>query len=196
MKKNVLFYVCALLLLLTGVTGCSKDDNNDFFDDKNVVQEAVATEAVSAFFEKDCNIITENLIGGFFTGEDYTEVVRGIGAIPPSQVKILAIHSLEELESVYKGALELPQIDFNQHVLSVGLTYKASGQTSLGKVRLLHNLDNSYELQVIMYWNTNTNIGYFQEERPVLFWRLYPKFPTSNMNVVRQVEEVWLDYQE
>ena len=195
MKKG-LFYMCALFLLMTGVAGCSSDDNSDFIDDKNVVQEAVATEAVSAFFEKDCNIITENLIGGFFTGEDYTEVVRGIGAIPPSQVKILAIHSLEELESVYKGALELPQIDFNQHVLLVGLTYKASGQTSLGKVRLLHNLDNSYELQVIMYWNTNTNIGYFQMERPVLFWRLYPKFPTSNMNVVRQVEEVWLDYQE
>ena len=191
MKKG-LFYVCALFLLMMGVAGCSKDDN----DDENVVQEVVATEEVKAFFEKDCKIITENLIGGFFTGEDYSEVVRGNGAIPSSKVKILAIHSQEELESVYKGALELPQIDFNQHVLLVGLTYKASGQTSLGKVKLLHSKGNSYELQVIMYWNTNTNIGYFQMERPVLFWALYPKFSTYHINVVRRTEEVWLDYQE
>ena len=29
MKKNVLFFVCALLLLMTGVAGCSSDDEND-----------------------------------------------------------------------------------------------------------------------------------------------------------------------
>ena len=69
MKKE-LFYVCTLLLLMTGVAGCSKD-NGDNNDDENVVQEVIATEEMKAFFEKDCNIITENLVGGFFTSEDY-----------------------------------------------------------------------------------------------------------------------------
>ncbi len=192
MKKSL--FVLSLMLLTMGmsltVVSCSSDDNEDF------VQEAAATEEVKTFFEKDCNIITENLVGGFFTAEDYMGVVNGDGVIPPSLVKILAIHSQEELESVYKGALKLPQIDFNQHVLLVGLTYNVSGQESLGKVRLLHGQGNSYELQVIMYWNTNTNIGHLQMERPVLFWALYPKFSTSHMNVVRRVEEVWSDYQE
>ena len=150
MKKSL--FVLSLMLLTMGmsltVVSCSSDDNEDF------VQEAAATEEVKTFFEKDCNIITENLVGGFFTAEDYMGVVNGDGVIPPSLVKILAIHSQEELESVYKGALKLPQIDFNQHVLLVGLTYNVSGQESLGKVRLLHGQGNSYELQVIMYWNT------------------------------------------
>ena len=192
MKKK--FLIFALMLIAVGmsftVVSCSSDD------DDNVVQEAATTEEVKTFFEKDCNIITENLVGGFFTAEDYMGVVNGDGVIPPSLVKILAIHSQEELESVYKGALKLPQIDFNQHVLLVGLTYNASGQESLGKVRLLHGQGDSYELQVIMYWNTNMNYGYFQLFSPVLFWRLYPKFPTNHMNVVRRVEEVWSDYQE
>ena len=190
MKKNGLFYVCVLFLLMIGAVGCSKDCSND---NENFVQEVVATEKVNAFFEKDNKIMTESLIGGFFTDEDWHEVEGSVGTVPPSLVKIRTIRSQEELESAYKGALELPQIDFNQYVLLVGLTYSASGQESLGKVRLLHGQGDSYELQVIMYWNTNTNYGYFQIFSPVLFWRLYPKFPTNHMNVVRRTEKVWLD---
>ena len=191
MKKK--FLIFALMLMAVGmsltVVSCSSDDDEDF------VQEAATTEEVKTFFEKDFSTNYSDIYqkSGFFTAEDYMGVVNGDGVIPPSLVKILAIHSQEELESVYKGALKLPQIDFNQHVLLVGLTYNASGQESLGKVRLLHGQGDSYELQVIMYWNTNMNYGYFQLFSPVLFWRLYPKFPTSHMNVVRRTEKVWLD---
>jgi len=191
MKKK--FLIFALMLIAVGmsltVVSCSSDDNEDF------VQEAATTEEVKTFFEKDFSTNYSDIYqkSGFFTAEDYMGVVNGDGVIPPSLVKILAIHSQEELESVYKGALKLPQIDFNQHVLLVGLTYNASGQESLGKVRLLHGQGDSYELQVIMYWNTNMNYGYFQLFSPVLFWRLYPKFPTNHMNVVRRTEKVWLD---
>ena len=171
------------------VVSCSNDD------DDNVVQEAAATEEVKAFFEKDFSTNYSDIYqkGGFFTDEDWHEVQGGVGTVPPSLVKIRAIRSQRELESAYKGTMELPQIDFNQYVLLVGLTYSASGQESLGKVRLLHGQGDSYELQVIMYWNTNTNYGYFQIFSPVLVWRLYPKFPTNHMNVVRRTEKVWLD---
>lgn len=63
MKKK--FLIFALMLMAVGmsltVVSCSSDD------DDNVVQEAATTEEVKTFFEKDCNIITENLVGGFFT---------------------------------------------------------------------------------------------------------------------------------
>lgn len=188
MKKKGLFYLCAGVLLAMVAMGCSNDDG-----DENVVQEAVASEEVSTFFntyfEKATSITT---LGGFFSLDDYRDVWEGDGTIPPSQVKVRAIHSQEELEASYKGEHALPKIDFCQYVLVVGLTFSPSGRVSLGKVRLTHSLDADYELQVIMYSNTNKDLAYTLAITPVLFWRLYPKFPTNNMSVVRRTEEVWL----
>lgn len=188
MKKE-LFYVCALFLLMMGAAGCNKDDN----DDENVVQEVVATEEVKAFFEKDSKNITEKLVGGFFTYEDYESTMgimyEGPVTTPISPVKILAIHSQEELEEVYKGTLTLPKIDFSQHMLLVGLTYRTSGRYTFGRLKLLHNGGCFYELQVIMYNNTKQEVA-SNDIKPVLFWALYPKFPTSAMSVVRRVEDV------
>ena len=187
MKKRNLFYLCAMALLAMVATGCSSEDS-----DENVVQEAVAPKDVSTFFntcfEKGTNITT---LGGFFSRDDYKDVLEGDGTIAPSLVKVRTIHSQKELEASYQGEFALPKIDFYRYVLVVGLTYSPSGRVSLGKVRLLHSLDTNYELQVIMYRNTNNELAYTLGITPILFWRLYPKFPTNNMSVVYRTEEVW-----
>lgn len=182
MKKE-LFYVCTLLLLLTGVTGCSKDDNNDFFDDKNVVQEAVATEAVSAFFEKDfsTNYSDINQKSGFFTDDEYMYLSNG--------VIVRSINSRQEFEQAYNGKYELPDIDFTRNTLIVGLTNSLDGGETLGTVRLL-NTEGNYELQVVVDKNVNPTGVYGLIIRPLFFWKLYPKLPTSNLTATRIVNEV------
>lgn len=183
MKKNVLFYVCALLLLLTGVTGCSKDDNNDFFDDKNVVQEAVATEAVSAFFEKDFSTNYSDIYqkSGFFTAEEFAYLSKG--------VIVRIINSREEFEQAYNGKYELPDIDFTRNTLIVGLTNSLDSGETLGAVRLL-NTEGNYELQVVVDKNVHPTRVYSLAITPLLFWKLYPKLPTSNLTATRIVNEV------
>ncbi len=190
MKKRNLFIICVAVLLVTAATGCSSDNNDD-----NIVQETAVPEDVGTFFNNcfEEGTSTVSTLGGFFSPDDYRDVLDGDGTILPSLVKVRAIHSQEELEASYKGELALPKIDFSQYVLLLGLTYRSSGRISLGKVRLLHLSDNSYELQVIMYSNTNKDLAYKLDIAPVMFWKLYPKFPTSNMKVVLRTEEVWLN---
>ena len=43
-----------------------------------------------------------------------------------------------------------------------------------------------------MYRNTNKDLAYTLDIAPILFWKLYPKFPTHYMSVVHRTEEVWL----
>ena len=99
MKKRNLFYLCAMALLAMVATGCSSEDS-----DENVVQEAVAPKDVSTFFntcfEKGTNITT---LGGFFSRDDYKDVLEGDGTIAPSLVKVRTIHSQKELEASYQG---------------------------------------------------------------------------------------------
>ena len=182
MKKE-LFYVCALFLLMMGAAGCSSDDNSDFIDDKNVVQEAVATEAVSAFFEKDFSTNYSEIYqkSGFFTADEYMYLSKS--------VIVRSINSREEFEQAYNGKYELPDIDFSKYTLLVGMVNSLNSGETLGTVRLWDR-EGNYELQVVINKNVNPTGVYGLIITPLFFWKLYPKFPTSNLTATRIVNEV------
>lgn len=180
MKKNGLFYVCVLFLLMMGAVGCSKDCSND---NENFVQEVVATEKVNAFFEEDfsTNYSDINQKSVFFTDEDYMYLNKGVIVRP--------INSREEFEQAYNGKYQLPDIDFSQNTLIVGMVNSLNSGETLGDVRLL-NTGGNYNLQVFVNKNVHPERTYSLAITPLFFWKIYPKFPTSNMKATRIVKEV------
>jgi len=182
MKKELL-YVCSLLLLAVGVAGCSNHDENDYYDDKNVVPEFAATEEVKTFFEEDfsTNYSDINQKSGFFTDEDYMYLNKGVIVRP--------INSREEFEQAYTGKYQLPDIDFTRNTLIVGLTNSLNSGETLGDVRLL-NTGGDYNLQVFVNKNVNPERLYSLAITPLFFWKIYPKLPISNLTATRIVKEV------
>ena len=173
----------ALLLLMIGAAGCSGDDENDYYDDKNVVPEFAATEEVKVFFEKDFSTNYSDIYqkSGFFTAEEFAYLSK--------DVIVRIINSREEFEQAYNGKYELPDIDFTRNTLIVGLTNSLDGGETLGTVRLL-NAEGNYELQVVVDKNVHPTRVYSLAITPLLFWKLYPKLPTSNLTATRIVYEV------
>lgn len=193
MKKNVLFYVCALLLLMVGAVGCSSDDV-----DENIVQEAAATEEVKAFFDKDFTFnyseeyaykVAEDPdsynseqswpIAGFFIWDEFLH----------NLVVVRTINSREEFEHTYNGKFQLPDIDFSKNTLIVGLARSNDSSETLGRVRLCEATEGNYELQVIIDKDVNREHVFTLAIKPLLFWKMYPKFPTNKMTVVRRIDE-------
>ena len=179
MKKRGLIYVYGLLLLIMGAAGCSKDDN----DDENVVQEAATTEEVKTFFEEDFSTDYSDIYqkSGFFTADEYMYLSSG--------VIVRLINNRKEFEQAYNGKYELPDIDFSQNTLIVGMVNSLNSGETLGDVRLL-NTGGDYNLQVFVNKNVNPERTYSLAITPLFFWKIYPKFTTSNMKATRIVKEV------
>lgn len=186
-----LFYVCTLFLLITGMVSCSIDD------DDVIVQEAAATEEVKAFFNEDFTYNYENEfasesikdpasynlyaspITGFFTFGEYEQ----------NPIVVRSINSHEEFECAYHGKFQLPDIDFSKYTLIVGITKSINSLWTLGPVRLVQT-KGLYELQVILNKNINPHALGLSMVTPLLFWKIYPKFPTNKMIVVRRTENI------
>lgn len=176
MKKD--FFLFAPLLMAVGmsftVVSC---------DDEDIVQEAAATEEVKTFFEKDfsTNYSDINQKSGFFTDDEYMYLSKG--------VIVRSINSRQEFEQAYNGKYELPDIDFSRNTLLVGMVNSLNSGETLGAVRLWDR-EGNYELQVVINKNVNPTGVYGLIIRPLFFWKLYPKFPTSNLTATRIVHEV------
>ena len=176
MKKN--FFIFALMLMAVGmsftVVSC---------DDEDIVQEATATEEVKAFFEKDfsTNYSDIDQKSGFFTVDEYMYLSNG--------VIVRSINSRQEFEQAYNGKYELPDIDFSRNTLLVGMVNSLNSGETLGAVRLWDR-EGNYELQVVINKNVNPTGVYGLIIRPLFFWKLYPKLPTSNLTATRIVNEV------
>lgn len=179
MKKRGLIYVYGLLLLIMGAAGCSKDDN----DNENVVQEAATTEEVKTFFEEDFSTDYSDIYqkSGFFTADEYMYLSSG--------VIVRLINNRKEFEQAYNGKYELPDIDFSQNTLIAGMVNSLNSGETLGDVRLL-NTGGDYNLQVFVNKNVNPERTYSLAITPLFFWKIYPKFTTSNMKATRIVKEV------
>ncbi|MBR4415115.1 MAG: hypothetical protein IKS59_07430, partial [Aeriscardovia sp.] len=104
-------------------------------------------------------------------------------------VIVRPINSREEFEQAYTGKYQLPDIDFTRNTLIVGLTNSLNSGETLGDVRLL-NTEGNYELRVVVNKNVNPTGVYGLVVTPLLFWKIYPKLPISNLTATRIVKEV------
>ncbi|MBP3767595.1 MAG: hypothetical protein J6I31_04875 [Prevotella sp.] len=175
MKKQLLFFYMTLAFFLTA---CSNSD------DDMIVQESPVTTDVEAFFARALNEKEFlNKPNGFFSLDEFSSLSN------EHPVIIRSINSREELEQAYQGELALPEIDFSKITLIIGLTNSRSSAETLGYTRLLENHGN-YDFQVVIYKDVNPTGVWSLCIEPILFWKAYPKFPTSRLTATRIIKEV------
>ena len=184
MKIKKFLPLCVLFVFAAGLMGCSDDD-----DDSGIVRESVVTDEVRQFFEAELAPTISSLPSlqnGFFRHADYEDLHRS----GTPEVLLRVINSTEEFRAAYLGTSPLPDIDFSQHTLVIGLTDSRDSSETLGRVRLRED-NSSYTLAVVIYKNVNPILVYNLQITPLFFWKLYPKCQSKQLTATRVIEEVY-----
>jgi hypothetical protein len=178
MKKIV--FLLGVLLSLGMFCACSSDDEDERVKNESseevIINPVVVVdgyEDISSFFNSELHLTTDTY--GFFVGFNFDESVCQI------------IHSRKELQDIYSGDKELPDINFQQNSLIVGkevfphLLYKLEKKELVfEKRRLLLNL----------YVSEPKDRYYPAALLRVYYWGLYPKVEANEVSVnVIEVEE-------
>lgn len=105
----------------------------------------------------------------------------------------LIINSQEELQEVYKGDWEtrLP-VPFNSCTLVIGHTYGEDSGVTVGDFDLTDNGD-TYQLNLTLNDNVNTNYAYSPGYVDLYFWKLIPKVEKKPVVFNRITQEVNFD---
>ncbi len=182
MKIKKFLPLCVLFVLAAGLMGCSGDDDN------GIVRESVVTDETRKFFEAELPAISSTVSenNGFFRYAEYQDLFRPAS----SEVTLRVINSTEEFRTAYLGTSPLPDIDFSQHTLVIGLTDSRDSSETLGRVRLRED-NSSYTLAVVIYKNVNPILVYNLQITPLFFWKLYPKCQSKPLTATRVIEEVY-----
>lgn len=181
MKKIVLFL--GMLLSLGLFSACSSDDEsenvtNDFSgeeikdsDVKSISPEEAGDRyaEISAFFNSEMPFSTYSK--SFFVGYPKNENV--------GEEVCKIVNSRKELEDIYSGEKELPEIDFQQYTLVIGMiTMPALGYKCVRQELVYVTTDSSPVLNLYVEDLYEYNPCMVS---PLYFWGLYPKMYLSNI---------------
>ena len=166
--KKTLFYASALLLLV--MSSCQKDDNSS---DSNL-EATLAQEAMNTFFDS-------TLASGMSVLEGFFES----SSLSYNQDTCFLVNSSAELERLYTGDKELPEIDFGKNTLLIGRFMETAGLKVVGQT-----VDVSDESIVItLMVDHDDGDAYIAAMVNYYFWALYDK--VTNKKTVIKIEKVY-----
>lgn len=175
-------FILGVLLLFGLFNACSSDDDienstKDSFieDSKNTekvlipIEEGEGFAALSDFFNSELSFSTysKSFFGGYSGNEKTGDEV------------CIIINSRKDLEEIYSGEKELPEIDFQQYTLVVGYVmmpaggYKCVKQELVSTTMASNSILNLYVEDIYEY---NPCVI-----TPLYFWGLYPKTYLSSI---------------
>jgi len=182
MKKVILFL--GVLLSFGILSACSNDDEfdnstndssqEDSKDTKKVlnpIEEGDGFAAIFEFFNSEMPFSTYSK--SFFVSYPQNENV--------GEEVCKIINSTKELESIYSGDKDLPEIDFQQYTLVIGQIIMPAGGYKCVKQELVNiTRDSSHVLNLYV-----ENIYEYKPcvITPLYFWGLYPKIHLSNITI-------------
>ncbi|MBR1933724.1 MAG: hypothetical protein IJ841_08585 [Prevotella sp.] len=198
LKENIVRNVMAVLLVLAAPVvfgGCSSDSDDE---DENVSEQEVRgidatvdaltpSANVQAFF--DAELPSKGYVR-FFEAED---------GIYPDETEwglqfCKLINSEEELRSIYRGAMQLPDIDFATTTLVVGRSYNRDYEyvklQNVDNITLLPT-ERGYKVEVDVTtkkfcWGEASFNGIVVFELLFHYWALFPKIQQQDIEVVVQ----------
>ena len=165
-RRNVLLFTLPLLaMLFLPACSSSSEDEEEELPGTIIPQVACASET-AAFFQTEWPVYCIPYPETFFERD-----LRG-------QDNISLINNEEEFQSIYKGTLQLPEIDFSQYTLVIGQKRKevANGKkSSLELLKLeLRDTSEGYHLYLICSSEVPAN-AFLNVETFYYYWALYPK---------------------
>lgn len=202
MKKNRIFWMFAVLMLVVGMSSCSKDDDignddigNDDIDNVDIVNNDSVRggEVYDGWVNPEVDM--SDPLAVFFRDELHSPYWDGQG----NEIKTffeqgewddkscLMINSRQEFQDAYMGTKELPDVDFSNYTLIIGRVWGNDTSYKLNSV-LLTDMTENYELE--------TKMLHYVDRLALLtaviiyYWRLYPKLEKKDIIVKRTVENV------
>lgn len=178
--------VCIILpfVLIAGMLyACSSDDDSNLNED--IIQPVtLADNPIAEFFNSELPATNSRSSESFFCT---SEAFEGIVVYHPIMTNVVClINSRQELEAIYSGSRELPEIDFDKYTLIIGQQimpclgfYLAKKELQVGDEGLILKLyaRNDSEIHAHMLQN-------------LYYWELYPKLVQKVITV-----EDYKDYQ-
>ena len=175
MKKTILKLGLFLLAVLLPM-GCCNDEEDET-KGKEIESIDIGND-IEAFFYSEWF--------AYNTSETYPETFFNQELI--DKENICLVNSKQELESIYYGNLEIPEIDFSKYTLIIGKKTKhveigKKSPANLKKIKLYETKEN-YLLD--LYCTSYIPEGDMFVRRFLYFWGLYPKL--NNKIITSQIK--------
>ena len=175
--KNLLLMM-SVLLSLGMFWACSSDDEMSEIDNNTSdaiieltpIEEGEDHAAISEFFKTE--------FGGSYDDDKPFDFKNNLS---DEENPCVVINNEEDFKEAYTGDLSLPAIDFSKYTLIIGKTFLSAG-TFIDNVNIKTNpVKTTLSINCII--DTNPNVGYLGVLYWVYYWKLFPKFHASKINV-------------
>jgi hypothetical protein len=179
--KKVLF-VFGLLLTLGMFCACSSDDGDNATDDSfggdsegteivlNPIEEGDGLDAITDFFRKEF-------------GKDEDEKPFDFkNNLSNEENPCIAINNEEDFKEAYTGDFNLPAIDFSKYTLIIGKIYLSAGKF-IDNMSIKQTNPAKTTLYINCIIDTTPGGGYIGIMYWGYYWKLFPKFNASKINV-------------
>ena len=197
MKKNCISWMFAVLMLVVGMSSCSKDDDigNDDIGNVDIVNNDSVRggEVYDGWVKPEVDM--SDPLAVFFRDELHSPYWDGQG----NEIKTffeqgewddkscLMINSRQEFQDAYMGTKELPNVDFDLYTLVIGRTWGNDSSYKLDKI-ILRDKGSTYELETQLLHHVN---GFaFAAIQTIFYWHLYPKLANKAIIPIRTVTDV------
>ena len=177
MKKNRILWMCAVLMMAIGMSSCRSDD-----EDNTVPQINKENGTVEDFFNTELPVAHDSFeysnSHSFFCEEK-----SGIKSAIKEDI-VCVINSRQELEEIYLGEKEIPEIDFEKNTLIIGQQIMPCHGFYVAKKELLEGDDGL----VLTLYAKNDLVNLPQALMNLYYWEFYPKLSqkTISVNVITE----------
>lgn len=163
--------VCIILpfVLIAGMLcACSSDDDSNLNEDI-ILPVTLTDNSIAKFFNSELPATNNRSSESLFCTSDTINGIVFKHAINENIVCL--INSRQELEAIYLGSKELPEIDFNRYTLIIGQQIMPCLDFYLVKKELKAS-DNGLVLK--LYVRNDSEIHSLLKQN-LYFWEIYPK---------------------
>ena len=152
LRINIFCYIQSIIAISLLFFSCNNEDFS-----KTIIKEINCSSDFVQFFNKECDKIikTDNYIDS-----------------------CVIINSVEHLNSIYSGNMQIPYIDFSKYTLVVGQKSINSHGWTIAYKKLSFD-DN--QLNMYLYISTKTEL-HASAFTKLFYWGLYPKLQSKNIN--------------
>ena len=209
MKRSKLLWMCAVLILGIGMSGCSKDDEvgnelptrGDEVDNEPTALDDEVDNGLTALGGEVYDgwgkpeVDESDPLAVFFRDELHGPYWDGAGNEFKTffehgswdEEGCLVINSRQEFQDAYMGTKELPEVDFSKYTLLIGKTWGGDSSYKLDDV-ILRDMTDFYELETRLLHHVDW--GAYCAIVDIYYWRLYPKLQEKDIVLKRTVKDV------
>lgn len=171
MKKDYFIFVFVSLIVSLLFACSSREDEEELSG--TIIPQVTCDKETIAFFESEWPVYNMPYPETFFERDLWP------------QENIWLINSEEEFQSIYNGALQLPEIDFSLYTLVMGQKRIecSLGKKSSAELQKLELRDTPEGYHLYLYCTSDVPDAVLYDDLFYYYWAVYPKLDTKMITV-------------